>query len=130
MLSSRSREKVLGGLRIGRILFIGIGDNLGYLWEDISGPGPPRDYLSTIVREDRTLVRLLKAYSERSDPAYFGFVAADWEKTPPILRVQLLENFELSDEARASALAIREASPTWLSDEAVKLLDAFLQSYS
>jgi hypothetical protein len=29
MLSSRSREKVLGGLRIGRILFIGIGDNLG-----------------------------------------------------------------------------------------------------
>jgi hypothetical protein len=34
MLSSRSREKVLGGLRIGRILFIGIGDNLGYLVAD------------------------------------------------------------------------------------------------
>ncbi|MDX6382420.1 MAG: hypothetical protein QOI57_3444, partial [Rubrobacteraceae bacterium] len=26
-----SREKVLGGLQIGRILFIRIGDNLGYL---------------------------------------------------------------------------------------------------
>jgi hypothetical protein len=30
-VSSRSREKVLGGLRIGRILFTGIGSNLGYL---------------------------------------------------------------------------------------------------
>jgi hypothetical protein len=30
-VSSRSREKVLGGLRIGRILFTGIGGNLGYL---------------------------------------------------------------------------------------------------
>jgi hypothetical protein len=30
-VSSRSREKVLGGLRIGRILFSGIGGNLGYI---------------------------------------------------------------------------------------------------
>jgi hypothetical protein len=28
-VSSRSREKVLGGLLIGRILFTGIGGNLG-----------------------------------------------------------------------------------------------------
>jgi hypothetical protein len=30
-VSSRSREKVLGGLRIGRIFFTEIGGNLGYL---------------------------------------------------------------------------------------------------
>jgi hypothetical protein len=29
-VSSRSREKVLGGLRIGRIFFTEIGGNLGY----------------------------------------------------------------------------------------------------
>src|SRR5215211_920648 len=32
-VSSRSREKVLGGLRIGRILITGLGGNLGYLFE-------------------------------------------------------------------------------------------------
>jgi hypothetical protein len=31
-VSSRSREKVLGGLRIGRIFFTEIGGNLGYLF--------------------------------------------------------------------------------------------------
>src|ERR671912_2113482 len=31
IVSSRSREKVLGGLRIGRILITGLGGNLGYL---------------------------------------------------------------------------------------------------
>jgi hypothetical protein len=31
IVSSRSREKVLGGLRIGRIFFTEIGGNLGYL---------------------------------------------------------------------------------------------------
>jgi hypothetical protein len=30
-VSSRSREKVLGGLRIGRILFTAIGGNSGYV---------------------------------------------------------------------------------------------------
>src|ERR671910_3267042 len=30
IVSSRSREKVLGGLRIGRILITGLGGNLGY----------------------------------------------------------------------------------------------------
>src|SRR5919107_6446009 len=30
-VSSRSREKVLGGLRIGRILFTAIGGNSGYI---------------------------------------------------------------------------------------------------
>jgi hypothetical protein len=30
-VSSRSREKVLGGLRIGRILITRLGGNLGYL---------------------------------------------------------------------------------------------------
>jgi hypothetical protein len=28
-VSSRSKEKVLGGLRIGRVFFTGIGGNLG-----------------------------------------------------------------------------------------------------
>src|SRR5829696_6456736 len=36
-VSSRSREKVLGGLRIGRILSNGIGGNLGYYEEDGEG---------------------------------------------------------------------------------------------
>src|SRR5215212_6843450 len=35
-VSSRSREKVLGGLRIGRILFTAIGGNSGYLQKDLS----------------------------------------------------------------------------------------------
>ena len=41
-VSSRSREKVLGGLRIGRILFTRIGGNLGYLLKLLQ---PKRDQL-------------------------------------------------------------------------------------
>ena len=123
-------ESIRSQAKDEKLLARDVFDQYLYLWEDISGSGPPRDYLSAVVSKDQTLVRLLQAYSERSDPAFFGFVAADQDKTPPILRVQLLDNFGLTEEARTAALAIKEASYTWMDDDEEKLLDAFLQSYS
>src|SRR5215207_4800347 len=45
-VSSRSREKVLGGLRIGRILSNGIGGNLGYIG--------PEHVLLALARDDES----------------------------------------------------------------------------
>jgi hypothetical protein len=126
-------ERVAESIRIqahdGTLLDKDVFDQYIYLWEDISESRPPRDFLFSLVRDDESLVRLLKAYGERSDAAFYGSVAADLEKTPAQLRVQLIENFGLTNEARDTAFALTESPAAWISEEEMNLLTAFVRSY-
>jgi hypothetical protein len=126
-------ERVAESIRIqahdGTLLDKDVFDQYIYLWKDISESRPPRDFLFSLVRDDESLVRLLKAYGERSDSAFYGSVAADLEKTPAQLRVQLIENFGLTNEARDTAFALTESPAAWISEEEMNLLTAFVRSY-
>lgn len=105
-------------------------DSHFYLWEDGSGAEDPRQSLTEIVADDRQLTRLLEAYSQRSMGVRDGFDGKSLGESPPRLRVRLLENFELIEDAKGRAGRLLEASSKWLSDADRTLLEAFITFYA
>src|SRR5215208_5416645 len=81
IVSSRSREKVLGGLRIGRIFFTEIGGNLGLL--TISKPSH-----SGMIGDERKMQEAKMAehgLEEKPMPTIWRVPDQLWEKIEPIL---------------------------------------------
>jgi hypothetical protein len=105
-------------------------DQYFYLWEDACGLEVPKEHLADMVNDDALFVQLLVAYATKSDGAHYGSVEESLRVDPPTLRVQLLENFALVENATMRARALLSGSPAWLSDDVRTLLEAFINRYS
>lgn len=102
-----------------------------YLWKYAAGDEAPREYLGSVIVTERGLPELLLAYVMRTNLAFEGWTK--WRPEAgerPELRVQLLEDLRLVEEAEARAEELLGGRPEGLSDQDRILLQAFVNHYA
>ncbi len=92
-------EQAESGSLLGNDLF----NEYLYLWKYAAGDEGPREYLQMVIVSERGLPELLLAYVTSTNLAFEGWTGWPEAGERPELRVQLLEDFCLVDEAKALA---------------------------
>ena len=111
----------------GTLLDSDLFDEYLYLWGDAEGKDGPREYLRGVLETERGLPNLLRAYVTKTSSAFDGWVEDPDEDSP--LRVQLIEDFGLVEEARIAAGHLLQQDAGGLSGEDRTRLTAFDRRY-
>jgi hypothetical protein len=112
--------------RSGSLLSNDLFDKYLYLWKRVAADEEPKEYLEGVLGPERGLTELLRAYVTRTSSYLEGWSEKPEESEHPELRVQLLEVFDLVDEARAHAEGLLHNDSEWLSRDDRVLLRAFI----
>jgi cytosine/adenosine deaminase-related metal-dependent hydrolase len=124
-VSAGIAEEASSGMLLDRELF----NEYLYLWKYAEGDEGPAAYLAEVLEQERGVARIAEAYASRSSTALDGWVAEYMRRRDGGLRIHLLEDFGLLEDALDKARRLLVEQPGWLDGDHRWLLEAFVRQY-